>query len=245
VTERRISLLTSSLEEFDINTESVVTTQLMDPSVASKSGTTVTYTLRNNAKVILDYQFFNATNTVRFGNRSTVLKSSVGFVQGRMTVSDWPFASQQNRMRFNFVIHTGLDLYGVGEVQDDAQGIYRLFRWRSTTDTAVLMGMFTFVIADGKTYPFSMKYRVQSGDVHVTMLLPAFTNDLVVDPDLSVLLGDQDLPNASKKNKHIPIIVGATVGGAVLLVIIIGGALFLYSRRHKQSFLFHSDQDRL
>lgn len=104
------------------------------------------------------------------------------------------------------------------------------------------MGLFTFVFADGKTVPLSMTYKVAAGDIQVTMLLPSFTSELLIDPDLSILLGDQDIP--SKRKKNVAVIAGATAGGVALLVIVITIALYMYMRKHRQTVLFHSDKDK-
>ncbi len=66
--------------------------------------------------------------------------------------------------------------------------------------------------------------------------------------DLSVLLGETDLAanNAKKKKSNLPLILGASVGGGILLLALVAGvALFLYSRRTKSSLLFNASADSL
>src|SRR4051794_34258168 len=106
-------------------------------------------------------------------------------------------------LSFSNLISLFFQLYGVAEIQDDPTLSHRFFRWRSKTNSAILMGVFVFAIADNEQIPIGLNYALTSTGLRIVVLLPHFENELLFDPDLSILVSDEDASRMAKKGHKL------------------------------------------
>jgi hypothetical protein len=103
------------------------------------------------------------------------------------------------------------------------------------------MGVFVFAIADNEQIPIGLNYALTSTGLRIVVLLPHFENELLFDPDLSILVSDEDASRMAKKGHKLRYMLAGILCGAALLIVVISIAvLYVYLRRRPGSVLFHA-----
>eukprot|EP01090_Pellita_catalonica_P014378 TRINITY_DN365_c0_g1_i1.p1 TRINITY_DN365_c0_g1~~TRINITY_DN365_c0_g1_i1.p1 ORF type:complete len:589 (+),score=49.89 TRINITY_DN365_c0_g1_i1:37-1803(+) len=162
---------------------------------------TLNTVLANGVNLTILFDYYNSDTTIEFGGISKTIPA--GTLKSTITLSPWPFQAPLNNLEFRF----RYDSSSHSILQSDLPSDYQFFRDLSTSDNSQLIHRSPrdcdvvhsvgavkvgFLEPSAQTVPLQMVADTKDRIVAIVVQPYAANETLIIDPDVSVLLGGGD-----------------------------------------------------
>jgi len=150
-------------------------------------------TLPNNATLRFTLAVWNQTTTLNFTSVPLVIRPFS--CEWTIHVDNWPFADPQNLLRLDINLFSN---DGTIELAPDQSYNDTLYYW--TAGSTIIVSFPSFSLNDNQSQPISIQTDTSDGYLGLSFCFNSFQTELVYDPDISVLLGQQSSSNSNNQN---------------------------------------------